>query len=86
MLPVPDDVQPEPAPRVLDASVRDELDEVSGLLLVYVVRADELDADCGGDHALLEVARGELEAVTEELDDEVVPGSVVGREHDSQRI
>src|SRR4029078_7964034 len=86
VLPVTDDVQPEPAPRVLDAPVRDELDEVAGLLLVDVVRAYEIDAHGCGYDALFEVARRELESVAEELDDEVVPGAVVGRKHEPEGI
>ncbi len=86
MLPVPDDVQAESASRVLDPTVGDELDQVGGLLVVDVVRRDQLDADGRGDHALLEVTCGKLEPVAEELDDEVVPGAIVGCEHRDQRI
>ena len=56
------------------------------VVLVDVVRSDELQAHGSGDHALLEVSRGELEPVPEELDDKVVSRPVVGCEHGSQRI
>jgi len=69
---VPHDVEAEPAAWVLDPAVGDELDEIGRLLFVEVVRRDELDAHGRRDHALLEVPSRELEAVSEELDDEVV--------------
>ena len=81
-----DEVQAEPAARVADTSVRHELDEIGRLVVVDVVRRDELEPDRGSDHALLEVLRRELEAVPEELDDEVVPGAVVGSQHRDQGI
>jgi hypothetical protein len=83
---VPDEVEAQSAARVDDASVGDELHEVRGLLFVDVVRGDELEADRCRDHALLEVQRRELEPVAEELDDEVVPGPVVRRQHPFCRV
>ena len=83
---MPDEIEAEPAPRVDDAAVGDELDEIGGLLLVDVVGRDELQANCGGDHSLLEVERRELEPVPQELDDEVVPRTVVRSEHRNQGI
>jgi hypothetical protein len=83
---VTDDVEAQAAPRLDDAPVRCELDEICGLVLVEVVRADEAQPHRCRDHAFLEVLRVELEPVAQELDDEVVARAVVGREHRSQRI
>jgi hypothetical protein len=83
---VADDVEAEAAPRIDDASVGDELDEVGRFLVVDVVRGDELEPHSGCDDTLLEVLGGELEAMSEELDDEVVPGPVVRCQHARQGI
>jgi len=86
VLPVPDEVDPEPATRLDDPAVGDELDEISRLVRVQVVRGDELEAHSGRGDALCEVVGAELEAMAEELDHEVVAGAIVGREHLGQRI
>ncbi len=86
MLPVPNEVDPEPAARLHDPAVGDELDQVSSLVRVQVVRADELQPHRSRRDALREVVGAELEAMAEELDHEVVAGAIVGREHFSQRI
>ena len=52
-----DEVDAEPALRLDDAAVGDELDEIGGLVLVEVVRVDERELDCSSGDALLEVAR-----------------------------
>ena len=84
--PVADEVEAEPALRVGDASVGNELDEVGDLVLLEIVRADQPDAHGGGGHTLLEVLRAEFEPVTEELDHEIIAGAVIRREHRSQGI
>ena len=76
-LPVAREVAAEPRLGILDHALRGERDEVARLLLVELVRLDEPELDRGGDHALLEVAGVEGEAVAEELDDVVVAGGVV---------
>ena len=77
-LPVADEVAPELAAGLLDASLGGELDEICGLFLVQLVRLDQPELDrCPGD-ALLEVGAVEVEAVSEEFDDLVVAGAVVG--------
>src|SRR5215831_10931648 len=85
-LPVTNDVQAESAPRLVDATVRNELDQVVHLVHFEVVRADEPDAHGGCRDPLLEVLGVELETVTQELDHEVVPGAVVRCEHRFQAI
>ncbi len=85
-LPVPNEVQPEATSGIADAPVGHELDDIGRLVVVDVVRRDELEPDRGGDHALFEVLRGELEAVPKELDDEVVARAVVGSQHRDQGI
>ena len=80
-LPVADEVEAEPAPRIVDPAVGDELDQVGGLLLVDVVRRDRARAARRRRSRAPRSRRGELEPVAEELDDEVVSRAVVGREH-----
>ncbi len=72
------EVRAERAPRPGDASVRRELDEISDLVLVEVVRRHEPELDGRRLHALLEVPRAEGEAIAEELEHVVLAGEVVG--------
>ena len=64
--PVPDEVEPEAAPRIDDAPVGNELDEIRGLVVVEVVRADQAEPHAGGGDPFLEVLCAELEPVAEE--------------------
>ena len=86
MLPLPNEVDAEPASRIHDAAVGDELDEVAGLVVVEVVRRDEPQAHRGGGDPLREVVGAELELVPEELDHEVLSRPIVRRQHPRQRI
>jgi hypothetical protein len=81
VLPVAHEVEAEPAARLDDPPVRDQLDEIGLLVVVEVVRPDQAEPDRGRSHALAEVLGAELEAVPQELDDEVVSGAVVRGEH-----
>ena len=72
VLPVPDEVDPEPAPRVHDPSVGDQLDEICRFVRVQVVGGDELEPHRRSRDTLREVVGAELEAMAEELDHEVV--------------
>jgi hypothetical protein len=85
-LPVAHEVEAEPAARIPDPAVRDELDQIGGLVLVEIVRPDQIEPHRRSGHALLEVVRVELEPVAEELDDEVVSRAIVGRKHAFQGI
>jgi len=76
-LPVADEVAPELAARLLDHSVRCQLDEVVRLFLVELVVVDEPEPVGGCRDALREVGLVEAEAETEELDHDVVAGRVV---------
>ena len=69
---MPNEIEAQPATRLVDAAVGDQLDEIADLVLVQVVRSDEPDAHRGGRDPLLEVGGVELEAMAQELDDEVV--------------
>src|SRR5439155_16808146 len=71
-LPVPDEVPAERAARLDDHTVGSKLDEVGGLVAVELVALDQAEPHGGRGHALLEVVLVEAEAITEELDDEVV--------------
>ena len=68
---MPDEVTAEVALRVADHSVRGQLDEVGGLVLVELVRGNEPELDGRGDHPLLEIGSVEAEAIAEKLDDVV---------------
>ena len=80
--PVTYEVTAETAARLVDPVALDELDEVGGLVVVELVVADETELDRRGGDAFFEVGAVEAEAVAEELDDVVVPGDVVGFDHD----
>ena len=77
VVPVPDDVATEVAPRLFDPAVGRELDEVLDLLWVELVVADQPEPDRRGGDPLLEVVAVEAEPIAQELDDVVVPGRVV---------
>ena len=83
---MPDEVEPEAAPRIDDAPVGNELDEICGLVVVEVVRADQAEPHAGGGDPFLEVLCAELEPMAEKLDDEVVARAVVGSQHRGQGI
>ena len=80
-LPVVDEVVAELRLRVRDASVRGQLDEVGGLVLLELARLHEAELHGCGVHALLEIRLVEAEPIAEELDDEVVAGEVIGLGH-----
>jgi hypothetical protein len=84
VLPVADEVAAEAAPRLVDAAVGRELDEVGGLVVVQLVVGKEAEPHRRRDDALLEVDRVEAEPVSEELDDVFVAGAVVGLAHGRQ--
>src|SRR5258707_392917 len=71
-LPVADEVPAEPGARLDDLPVRGDLDEVTDLLVVEVVRSDQAESDGRGGDSLLEIESVEAEAVAEELDDVVL--------------
>src|SRR5262249_15060536 len=85
LLPVADEIEPEPAAGVSDSSVRRQLDEVGRLLLVQVISPDEAELHGCRRDALLEVERVETEVVAQELDDVFVSGRVARLRHE-QRI
>ena len=80
-LPVVDEVVAELRLRVRDASVRGQLDEVGGLILLELARLHEAELHGRCVHALLEIRLVEAEPIAEELDDEVVAGEVIGLGH-----
>jgi hypothetical protein len=79
--PVADEIRTERAPRLVDAPVGRELDEIRGLVDVEFVSWDQAELDGRGRHALLEVDGAERERVLEKLDDVVVTGAVIGLGH-----
>ena len=81
-----DEVDPEHAAGLVDPPVSRELDEVGGLLVLELVPAQQPEPDGGGGDALLEVEGAEREAVSEEFDDEVLAGGVVGLGHEEEDI
>jgi len=76
------EVTAETAARLIDPVALDELDEVGSLVVVKFIVADETEPDRGGGDTFFEVGAIEGEAVAKELDDVVVPGDVVGFDHD----
>ena len=79
---MPHEVTPETAAWLVDPVPLDELDEVGSLVVVELVVADETELDRRGGDTFFEVGAVEAEAVAKELDDVVVPGDVVGFDHD----
>jgi hypothetical protein len=75
------EVAAEVAARLGDAAVGGELDEVGRLLVLELVPVEQPELHRRGRDALLEVRRGEPEAVAEELDHEVVARGVVRLRH-----
>ena len=67
-----DEVAAEGAPRLVDALLGRQFDEVGNLVLVQVIRRHEPELHCGCAHPLFEVVGVEGKAVAEELDDVVV--------------
>src|SRR5215210_1217516 len=89
VLPLPDEVLPEPAARLRDASVGGQLDEVARLVVVELVPCDQPELDAGRGDPLLEVGRVEAEPVAQELDLVVLPRPVVRLAHvpqDNDRV
>ena len=80
-LPVVDKVVAELRLRVSDPSVRGQLDEVGGLVLLELACLHEAELHGRGVDALLEIRLVEAEPIAEELDDEVVAGEVIGLGH-----
>ncbi len=65
------------ARRRREAPGRRELHQIGALVIVQVAGVDELELDCGGRDALGEILRREPEAMTDELEVDVVSRAVV---------
>jgi hypothetical protein len=77
-----DEIKAKPAARLGDPTVRGQLDQVGGLVLVKVIALYEPELHGCGGHPLLEVESVEAEAKTEKLDDVILTRGVARLRHE----